>query len=499
MITDHRYFGKERNKGISYRGYRSLLIYSFVKQCTLICDIFRKCALPLLLIFIILFFLSLSLERQYPPKSFPDNSKSQSPSILLHFVWIENRQSDFAYDLTVLQYLSILSALRRAPSATIWFHTNGQFAGPFWKAIRQNISLVPIRRYTDVGGKPVKVIEEEADLLKLDVGIQYGGIFVDFDVFFTGSIQRILDKLKTHECIFRAIPFKQRILFQMGNFACNPNSSFLREIYRDYNENYRGSCYRLLSSMYNGCLYAYLLYNQTEKFQNSIYVDRGELLMHYLKNDGVVFRLGPRRLPWTSYINIHTGDEGSELCYMDVWKRNSSFGDMLREVITTTSNPANMQISESVCQSVLKSTSGLVLNYVLTSSSLNLKEKNIRLPDLTNLEYLSILSAIKFVEPRLIIIHVDPGTVLTGPRIRDLQNRKKNTIFSCWKSNFVANESKSQSLLMDGNTFFVKNATLIFHNGTVFRLGMQFHFKSSRYLLASDFHPSLSSRSKEKS
>ncbi|OWA52655.1 hypothetical protein BV898_17102 [Hypsibius exemplaris] len=253
---------------------------------------------------------------------------------IIHFVWIENRRSQQPFDLTALQYLSFLSAIHHAPPPTvIWFHTNGHFDGPYWEAVKGHVTVRAIRRYTEAGGRPVKVIEQEADLVKLDVAIQHGGFFVDFDVFFTGPLDAVLEKLRGYECVFRAVANGRWTLFHMGNFVCNPGSGFLKEIYRDYNEDYRGSCFNPVAQVYNGCLYAYLLWMKNATFQRSVYMDKGAILGQFEGPDGYVFRLGPRRLAWKGHVNIHTGDEQRELTYEDVWRRQSSFGDMLRELI----------------------------------------------------------------------------------------------------------------------------------------------------------------------
>ncbi|GAU99566.1 hypothetical protein RvY_10551 [Ramazzottius varieornatus] len=373
-------------------------------------------------------------------------------SLHINFVWIENRDSGQNYDLTALQYSALLSAVVYAKPCSLFLHTNGVFDGPYWRAIRNHVTTVPIHRHLYTNGKPVKIIEQEADILKLEVAIQRGGVFVDFDVFFTGSGHLLLDKLRSHECVFRPVKVEKWTLFHMGNFACNPGSEFLKEILRDYREDYRGSCYSKISAVYNGCLYAYLLYSQEKRFQKTVYVDDGTIFNQFTgPKDGITFRLGPGRLNWTGHFNIHTGDEEKELSNVDVWTRNSSFGDMLRMAML-------LQNEEDLPEGIFGSpgkTSGscwkpicsvgknaLVLHFDMalrTTAGLT------GFPDLTNIEYASIVSAITFARADLVVLH--NAQKLYGPLVKYLSHVAAKTGTKFKMSGAVFDEQGKPKLL----------------------------------------------------
>lgn len=253
----------------------------------------------------------------------------------LHYVWIQNREADQPFDLTVLQYLSILSAIKFLPSDfRIFVHTNGEFAGPLWTDVSDYISVVPASRIFKLNDRPIMHIEHEADMVKLDVAYNTGGFFVDFDVYFTGYQQEnFLKLLDRYECIFTPFTSRSRKFLAIGNFGCKPKSLFIRRILDEYSTNYRGyKCYAPddpIPFLYNGCLFPYLLYQKDKEFRKSVRIE-AELLNIREKRGDFLNNLG--KVEWKDQFNMHSGYEGREPSLSDVWSWNTSFGDLLRHI-----------------------------------------------------------------------------------------------------------------------------------------------------------------------
>ncbi|OQV14464.1 hypothetical protein BV898_11306 [Hypsibius exemplaris] len=111
--------------------------------------------------------------------------------------------------LRFVDYLSIMSGVQYLKPDGILIHGDVAPSGEYWdKLVAQKLVRHVLRNKTvAVGqrlGRPKKVafMEHSADLAKLDVLLEYGGIAIDFDVFFVRGerVKRILQQKKALVC-----------------------------------------------------------------------------------------------------------------------------------------------------------------------------------------------------------------------------------------------------------------------------------------------------------
>ena len=322
--------------------------------------------------------------------------------LILHYVWLENRGSTQPRDLSALQYLSVLSAITILRPDRIHLHTNGHFSGPHWHAVKPHVTLTNIATFPAKKSilKGKMHIEHEADLVKLQIAYESGGLFADFDVYFTGHREKYLASFQRYDCVFAQFHTQKRTFFAIGNFGCQAKSPFIQAILQEYRTNFRGyKCYDPndpIPFLYNGCLYPYLLYQGNEKFQKSIKIEI-ELLNMFPKKD--LFLNQNNKVEWVNSFNVHSGYEGPDISLSQIWSWKSTFGEVLRFIV-------NKEVVSSKVPAVTSPRKGS--KFAFTTEVMEHVSN-----DLTTLQFLAVLCAIRKSNPAT--IEIGGFRSLSGP------------------------------------------------------------------------------------
>ena len=228
--------------------------------------------------------------------------------LFVHYVWIENRVSTTPFDLKILQYASVVSAIKQLSPVTIYLHTNAKFNGLYWDAVKNYITIIPIQRILTANGRKLIAIEQEADLFKLKAAAEYGGFLADFDIYFIGPRSQLMNWLKEYDCVFGKIFWKGRAFISSGGFACRPNTDFVKEWLNEYENNYRGYCGKNpIAAMYNACVYPMKLHLENTTYQKTIhFADEG--MYTYYGEKGAKFR-HEHVDNWKRHFYIHNDDD----------------------------------------------------------------------------------------------------------------------------------------------------------------------------------------------
>ncbi|GAV01280.1 hypothetical protein RvY_12017 [Ramazzottius varieornatus] len=127
--------------------------------------------------------------------------------LYLHYIRFKPKNGDTEFKFT--DFLSVMSAVQYLKPDEIVLHGDFVPSGPYWLNLtsRKLIKHISMERPIDVGmrrRKPKKIgfIEHSADIAKLDVLVEYGGITADFDVYFIRGerIKEILRRRKAVTC-----------------------------------------------------------------------------------------------------------------------------------------------------------------------------------------------------------------------------------------------------------------------------------------------------------
>ena len=109
--------------------------------------------------------------------STPTPSSGTIPNII-HFIYgfIEQK-----CEFELYKYIAIISAYHVNKPDKIYFYYKYEPYGPYWEKIKPYLTMVQIEPPDQVFGKPVRRFEHKADIVRLNVLNEKGGIYLDID------------------------------------------------------------------------------------------------------------------------------------------------------------------------------------------------------------------------------------------------------------------------------------------------------------------------------
>ncbi|MEM7021061.1 MAG: beta-1,6-N-acetylglucosaminyltransferase [Pseudomonadota bacterium] len=147
---------------------------------------------------------------------------------LLHFIYLGGLPFSFVH------WMAIQSAVVLNRPERVYLHCSGEPSGPYWQRIRPVVTLVPTKPVTRVFGRRLNKITHQADVLRLRILLEYGGIYLDLDTISVQPLSHLLE----HPCVLGAEldPDGQDGRLTLGNavILAEKESAFIREWYRHY-------------------------------------------------------------------------------------------------------------------------------------------------------------------------------------------------------------------------------------------------------------------------
>ncbi|KAK7091245.1 uncharacterized protein [Littorina saxatilis] len=140
------------------------------------------------------------------------------------------------YNLSLDAFISVLSVARFVKPCLIVFHGDSIPHGPYWSAL---LHLVPNMVHmhavkpTEIFGRKIKVVEHAADVKRLRLMIEYGGMYLDTDYVVLRSLDDLLK-----ESVVLGYEHKGRSICN-GFLVSEANSTFMQiwlDNYKDFND-----------------------------------------------------------------------------------------------------------------------------------------------------------------------------------------------------------------------------------------------------------------------
>ncbi len=119
------------------------------------------------------------------------------------------------------------------------FHAAHEPCGPLWDSVRPRLEVVPVTPPVEVYGRPLRRIEHQSDVVRLDALLRHGGVYLDLDTICT----RPLAPLFGHACVLGREETPGRRIKGLCNavILAEPGSAFLarwRDAYRTFDGDY---------------------------------------------------------------------------------------------------------------------------------------------------------------------------------------------------------------------------------------------------------------------
>lgn len=108
---------------------------------------------------------------------------------ILHYVHL----SEGGRPWQLHHYLSVKSAVERSGVENITVWMDEEPTGEWWNKTVPMVQLEFIEPPTEIYGKPITQLAHKSDVLRLQILIEHGGIYVDTDVIFLKPFTHLLD------------------------------------------------------------------------------------------------------------------------------------------------------------------------------------------------------------------------------------------------------------------------------------------------------------------
>jgi hypothetical protein len=148
---------------------------------------------------------------------------------VIHYTFGMN--SDFGgKPWSLVHFVCLKSAVERIKPDKVNFYCEYEPAGPWWDVSRGLVDVIRIAAPREIFGRPLLHVAHRSDVVRLQMLIAHGGIYLDSDVL----VQRSFDGLLDHSCVLGREG--EETEFGMANavILAEPNSPFLRRWLDEY-------------------------------------------------------------------------------------------------------------------------------------------------------------------------------------------------------------------------------------------------------------------------
>lgn len=162
---------------------------------------------------------------------------------VIHYAKLSNE--DNPVKLAFLDYMAAMSAYKFLKPERMLFHTYTDIEGKYWHLIKEwkhtSAEVIKVKRVTHIGGKEVQFIANQADYIKLQGLLKFGGVMSDFDVIVINGT-RYKQMQRISECVLSR-GGKTGEFVNPGFTSCVRNSSFVRKWLEEYHRDYKPELY----------------------------------------------------------------------------------------------------------------------------------------------------------------------------------------------------------------------------------------------------------------
>jgi hypothetical protein len=109
---------------------------------------------------------------------------------LVHFIFFNDPPS--ARPFALYHFLAVESALQRLCPRSVRFYTKNMPYGPLWEHLEGRIEIAHLDPPTEIFGRPLRHYAHQADVARLDILIEFGGIYLDIDTMIRRSFDPLL-------------------------------------------------------------------------------------------------------------------------------------------------------------------------------------------------------------------------------------------------------------------------------------------------------------------
>ena len=176
---------------------------------------------------------------------------------IVHYVWFGTKEMDF------IMYLSIISTLFLLNPETVLIHGDGGLHGKYFEKAQRDkrVKLINRERPFHIFGRQVMYSQHRSDIVRAEVLLKYGGIYMDWDVLWLQNPDELINKGYDAIANYDHMPqpyFPYTI--NLGVLMAKPKSTFVKR-WQDALINYRSEDF-----LYNAVELPYKIYEEYPEY-----------------------------------------------------------------------------------------------------------------------------------------------------------------------------------------------------------------------------------------
>ena len=194
------------------------------------------------------------------------SSSTNTEPFIVHYIHLQDSGNP---GLSFTECMGLLSVMTNLAPDSIYLHTSLPDRWPFdtcrpyihdWP----DIQIINRQRKFVMNHKRIRAVQHEADIIRLEILQQYGGLALDFDVLIINGT-RVRELMAAHPCIVCAEKFPH--LLNVGFFGCQRGAALPgRLLERSYYADYRPQ-----SWLYNSGEMLFKVWNETQSLAHVVH------------------------------------------------------------------------------------------------------------------------------------------------------------------------------------------------------------------------------------
>lgn len=193
---------------------------------------------------------------------------------IVHFIF--GFKNNYGYkNFSFINFLAIYTSWKVNRPEKIYFHYEFEPAGEWWELSKPYLTLNKINAPNEIFENELKHFAHKADVVRLEMLIRYGGIYLDIDTICINSFKPLLK----YDCVMGIEPEKGLC---NAVILANSKSEFLRLWYQDY-KNFNGNYWN-----YHSVIFPLILAKQ---YPTLIHIENKYSFFYPMYNDPVNYYL----------------------------------------------------------------------------------------------------------------------------------------------------------------------------------------------------------------
>ncbi len=148
----------------------------------------------------------------------------------VHYIFMYDPTNPREKQWSLVHYVCVKSAVKNIEPENVYLYCENEPTGPWWELTKPLLTIRRTSPVKEIFGNPITHPAHEADVIRLEVLLKYGGIYLDIDVL----VHKSFDDLLNYPTVMGLESTSIDGGIPNAVLLSEPESSFLRNWYEEY-------------------------------------------------------------------------------------------------------------------------------------------------------------------------------------------------------------------------------------------------------------------------